>query len=425
MHVKIQNCLRASWFSGSFFKPMKDDTPNKETLYKSYESLADTRHQTAKDLEDILDDAFSSLPSPPTIKVRIKKFQSYYKKYIQLLKNGITCPQITDLMGIRIICPFIEDLKAVEEIINKQFKVIETDHKGHHNFSEFGYESTHLLIEIPEAIIKTRGQTGCSVAEIQIRTILQDAWAEVEHELYYKTEFNPVDTPMKRKLAAVNANLTLVDWVFQEIRDYQKQLDGQLEKRRGSFYQKVEEETDALLFSNIPTTKTNLMDTPVIEMDNLSIDELLLKALRAHNENRYEEAMIIYSRILELNPVKKISSLIYKHRGMAYFAQSRYQEAVDDFTIALAHDVKSYKAAYYRGVVRSVLRLYSEAIDDYTLSLELNPYQAFCLFRRGQAFYHIGDYPQALSDCEGSLAIEPNNETIKEFCELLKRKLKM
>jgi putative GTP pyrophosphokinase len=262
--------------------------------------------------------------------------------------------------------------------------------------------------------------------EIQIRTTLQDAWAEVEHELVYKAEFTPFDTPMKRKLAAVNASLSLADIIFQEIRTYQRQLNGQLGQRRESFFQKIEESTDALLFAGEPAKRKDAA-LPGISArpEGSSIDDLLLNALYAHNKNRFDDAIGLYSRILELKPDSTISSLIYKHRGMANFARSQYHEAIGDFSHALELDEQSYKAAYYRGVVRSVLKQYSEAIDDFTRSLTINPYQAFCLFRRGQAFYHIGDYPQALADCETALALEPDNETVRKFKELLQDKLKM
>jgi putative GTP pyrophosphokinase len=331
-------------------------------------------------------------------------------------------------MGIRIICPFIEDLAMVENLIKNSFEVAEVERKGHYTFKEFGYESTHLLIKIPEAIIMKRGNAGCDVAEIQIRTILQDAWAEVEHELVYKAEFTPFDDPMKRKLAAVNASLSLADIIFQEIRTYQRQLNGELGKRRESFFQKIEESTDALLFAEEQPSRAETPETsaPVpLSPDSVSIDDLLLSALYAHNKNRFDEAIALYSRILELKPGSAISSLIYKHRGMANFARSNYGDAIEDFSRTLEFDAKSYKAAYYRGVVHSVLKQYSEAIDDFTKSLVINPYQAFCLFRRGQAYYHIGDYPQALSDCEASLALEPHHETVSKFKELLQGKLKM
>jgi len=364
------------------------------------------------------------LHSHPTLRVRLKKFDSYYKKYLRLLRSGIVNPNITDLMGVRIVCPFIEELENAEALIKEHFEVVETERKGHYTFKEFGYESTHLLIKIPTDITEKRGPVGCDVAEIQVRTILQDAWAEVEHELVYKAEFNPFDTPMKRKLAAVNASLSLADIVFQEIRIYQNELNSQLERRRGTFYQKIEEATDALLFSDAAVKAEQPKDISPLHRGGSSIDELLLDALYAHNKNQFEDAVALYTHILGLKPQDSICSLIYKHRGMAEFAQSRYDEAIADFTRALDLE-KSYRIAYYRGVVYAVLKRYAEAIDDFTLSLHINPFQAFCLFRRGQAYYHIGDYPQALSDCEAALAMEPQNETIIKFRTLLQNKLQM
>jgi putative GTP pyrophosphokinase len=343
---------------------------------------------------------------------------------MHLAKTGANL-QITDLIGIRIVCPFIEELEIVEILLKEHFDVIETERKGHYTFREFGYESTHLLIKIPADIVQARGQIGCDVIEIQIRTILQDAWAEVEHELVYKAEFNPFGISMKRKLAAVNASLSLADIIFQEIRSYQKQLSGQLEKRRGTFYQKIEEYNDAFLSSqDIAVQKTDLANEPLHDAHS-SVDDLLLSALYSHNKNQFEDAVTLYSQILELKPENSICSLIYKHRGMANFAQSKYDDAVKDFTSAFELDAKSYKTIYYRGVVLSVQKQYAEAVDDFTLSLEINPYQAFCLFRRGQAYYHLADYPQALADCESALEIEPDNEAMQKFRLLIQNKLKM
>jgi len=403
--------------------------PVQEDLKNEYENYSDIRQLIVNDLKIQVDNALTSLDSNPVVSGRIKNFTSYFSKYIRLLKAGMQEPKITDLMGVRVICPFIEDLAAAENLISMQFNVIEREIKGHFTFKEFGYESTHLLITIPQPIIDKYGYPGTDIAEIQIRTILQDAWAEVEHELVYKAEFSPFDEPMKRKLAAVNASLSLADIIFQEIRSYQRKFTKEMDKRRGTFFTKIEESTDSLLFSQEQAKSApqeEVFDNPVsIEDTHASIDDLLVNALSAHNENRFNEAISQYSRILELRPDKIICSIIYKHRGMANFACSQYNEAIKDFSSSLELDSGSYKAAYYRGVVYSVLKQFSQAIDDYTLSLTINPYQSFCLFRRGQAFYHIGDYPQALADCENSLALDPNNKSAVKFKEMLHEKLRM
>jgi putative GTP pyrophosphokinase len=407
---------------------MKENVfPDQNVLRQAYEHYSDARAHIIKDLEIRIEQTVSSLPSHPIVKGRIKAFNSFFKKYLRILKNDPPDsgpPLITDLLGIRIVCPFIEDIAGVEELIKKNFEIIEVERKGaHYSFKEFGYESTHLLIKIPPDMVEKRGKIDCDVVEIQIRTILQNAWAEVEHELVYKAEFTPFDEPMKRKLAAVNASLFLADIVFQEIRAYQRQLNAELDKRRETFFQKIEESTDALLFSAEPIEKKENSGGVVFSSE--SIDDLLLNALYAHNKNKFDDAIAFYSRILELNPGNTVSSLIYKHRGMANFARSKYQDAIDDFTHALELDKTAYKAAYYRGVVKAVLKQYSGAIDDFTCSLKFHPYQPFCLFRRSQAYYHIEDYPQALSDCEASLSLEPENEAVRKLRQILLEKLKM
>jgi putative GTP pyrophosphokinase len=364
------------------------------------------------------------LPSRPSIKVRVKDFASYFKKYIRVLKSRSASAAITDIIGIRIICPFLEDLAAVEDALKGNFEVTEVERKGgDHTFREFGYESVHLLIKIPGDISSISGPTGCEIAEVQIRTILQDAWAEVEHELVYKAEFTPFDQPMKRKLAAVNASLSLADIIFQEIRTYQRQLNSELGKRRDSFFKKIEESTDALIFEDAPALEDGETPPPQFS-SNESIDELLLNALYAHNKNQFDEAIAFYTRILDLEPKADIASLIYKHRGMAFFARSHYHEAVGDFAKALELDGTSYKAPYYQGIVCAVLLQYSQAVDAFNRSLEINPYQPYCLYRRGQVFYHLEDYPQALADCEAALALE-SFEAAEKFRQLLLTKLKM
>jgi putative GTP pyrophosphokinase len=235
---------------------------------------------------------------------------------------------------------------------------------------------------------------------------------------------------MKRKLAAINANLSLADVIFQEIRTYQRQLNDEVGKRRYSFFKKVESSTDSLLFFPAAAEQAGdgKMDRASREFSlwvNTSMDDLLLKALHAHNNNQFEEAICYYSRILEMNPDCAVRALVYKHRGMANFARSLYEEAIEDFSHSLTLDPKSYKSAYYRGLVRAVLQQYSEAVDDYTLSIAMNPYQHFCFYRRGQAYYHLGDLPQALADCEASLVLNPDSQPARQFLELLRDKLKM
>ncbi|MDR1866729.1 MAG: tetratricopeptide repeat protein [Treponema sp.] len=385
--------------------------PDKKTLQKKYDWYFPAALSISKYLEASLEKALHDLPSRPTVKSRVKDFPSYYKKYIRILQNDQNLP-ITDLIGIRIICPFTGDIPIVVERIGVVCDIVEIEQKGsHYSFKEFGYESTHVLVQIPDSCIERWGTCSCDVAEIQVRTILQDAWAEVEHELVYKASLAPFDESVKRKLAAVNASLALADTVFQEIRTHQRQLNAQLEKRRGSFFQKIETLSDNV-WVDVNETK-ELTNVLTADTSN-SIDALLLNALYAHNRGQFDKAIAMYSHILAQGIDNQIMSIIYRHRGMAHFACSKYTEAIDDFTLALNHDPNAYKAVYYRGIIYAILQQYREALDDFNLSLVLNPYQAFCYYQRGLAYYHIGDFSQALADCESSLSLEPS-KTVADF----------
>ncbi|MDR0524325.1 MAG: tetratricopeptide repeat protein [Spirochaetaceae bacterium] len=410
--------------------------PNQQNLRNLYEQYLPVRRLIAEDIEKAIEKALKFLPSNPTIRVRLKEFKSYYKKYLKILQNNPNAgpPYVTDIIGLRVICPFSGDIPLVQNLLKNAFEVLEVELKGlNYSFKEFGYESLHLLVKIPQEIQKNRGDCGLETAEIQIRTFLQDAWAEVEHALVYKADYTAFDELRKRKLAAVNASLVLADTIFDEIRTFQRNLYGELGKRRNSFLKKVEESTDNILYA--PELAGTITLKHAIDLsphddspgddDGTSVDQLFLKALSAHNKNRFQEAIDYYTRILKKAPGNTMGAMVYKHRGMANFARSQYEEAIADFSLSLQLDPESHKSAYYRGVVKSVLQQYPEAIDDFTLSLKINPYYAFCFYRRGQAYYHLEDLPQALADCESGLALEPDLPELRKFKELLLNKLKM
>lgn len=423
--------------------------PNRAELETDYERRRPAYQSVLEDFERLVNDRLESSGLHPTIKGRIKSFDSLYKKKIRLLRqarlNGAEKPiPITDIVGLRVVCPFLGDLERAVKVLSTAFVVTEIERKGaEHSFREFGYESIHLLVELPPELGAARPGLDIRICEIQLRTILQEAWAEVEHELIYKAEFNPFDEPMKRKLAALNANLSLSDIIFQEIRDYQHRLMIEMTQRRNDFYAKIEDSIDR----PFEVEKRRVMEagdgagTPAGSLPSArgskctdddddcsapaSLDDMLLEALFVHNRGKYSEAIEIYTNILAVKPQREVSAVIHKHRGMAWFSESRYSEAIADFTEALNLDPRCYKAAYFRGVVHSVLEKYAEALRDYDVALAINPFQAYALYRRAQVYWHLGDYPKVLADCEAALRIEPEQPQAGALKSMALEKLKM
>ncbi len=184
------------------------------------------------------------------------------------------------------MCPFLEDLIKAETVLQETFEVIEAERKGvDYSFNQFGYSSTHLLVAVPSHILETCGRDVPAVCEIQLRTILQDAWAEIEHELVYKAEFTPFDELLKRKLAALNANLTLSDIIFKEIRDYQRRLQAELRKRRDSVSQKIWKTCGGMMGEELalPESRSKKQEEetvilPALPVNGDTMDDLLVKA---------------------------------------------------------------------------------------------------------------------------------------------------
>ncbi|MFW5769478.1 MAG: GTP pyrophosphokinase, partial [Spirochaetota bacterium] len=303
----------------------QDYYPDKKELKEAYELSFSAYEEVLESLVRRLDGELKEHGLRFSLKYRVKSFSNYYAKLLKRI-NGTEDrdkqPPIQDILGVRIVCPFLENLHSAEEILRSRYTLFEVERKGaDHSFREFGYQSIHLLLELPGDLKERYPDLDIDICEVQIRTILQDAWSEVEHELVYKSGFTPYDESLRRKLAALNANLTLSDVIFQEIREYQRNLHGELKKRRRSFIELVETETEG-------TVSRSGADPAPAEPDEIpstaTVDELLLKALNAHNRGDFHGAIALYDDILKRQIDTRVRSVITIHRGMALFAAAKY-----------------------------------------------------------------------------------------------------
>ncbi len=398
--------------------------PEKEKINKLYTSYIPLLKEILSNIEENLK-ATIHLSSMPTYKSRIKSFNSYYKKILRQKPDQTEQTEklvtLTDLMGIRVICAFLEDLSEVEQQVKSAYDIVEIERKGEDlNFKEFGYESIHILIKIPSDCLPTVNTDlplpEDLVCEIQIRTILQDAWSEVEHELVYKAEFNPFDKPLRRKLASMNASLTLSDIIFQEIRDYQKKLQGELAFRSNNFYEKADKLSVEKL-GYVP----EIEPLEEAQYTKKTIDDLVLEALHAHNTGNLVQAIKIYTQIVNCQPTPNniVMSVILKHRGMAYFAQNDYEKAYSDFVQSVKYDPSSFKSYYYQGIVLGVQNKNQQAIECFTKSLELDKFQSHVYYRRALSYFNLKEYQLSLTDLDNAGKLGLDNDE----CRLLRSKL--
>ena len=173
----------------------------------------------------ILDDAGINYLS---VTGRAKSVASFAAKAARTVdgRPSFTDPlrEITDQIGLRVITYVHSDVQAVADLLDDQVAVHDDRDMGRETASEgrFGYASRHLLIgldvarESQPAYELLRGRQ----AQVQIRTVLQHAWAEFEHDIRYKgTIPDEHVSDFDRRFTLAAGLLELADREFSTIRD--------------------------------------------------------------------------------------------------------------------------------------------------------------------------------------------------------------
>ena len=142
---------------------------------------------------DILKEEFNTknLRNPiETIHSRIKDPLSIIEK---LNRKGLNISyknivsNLTDVAGVRVVCPFISDVYHVAKMISEQDDVAVLTVKDYiKEPKQNGYRSLHLIVNVDVYLSE---QKHIIPVEIQIRTIAMDFWASLEHQLHYKKDF--------------------------------------------------------------------------------------------------------------------------------------------------------------------------------------------------------------------------------------------
>lgn len=165
-------------------------------------------------IRDVLADFTKEIHS---IGHRLKNKHSLREKLARPDRVYEQITDITDIIGFRVITYFEEDVHEVGKKIEEAFKVDYLNSTDRRNGDTFGYRSLHYICPIPEELSVASLDIPNFPFEIQVRTILQHAWAEIEHDLGYKS---PVGIPVniKRKFARIAGLLEIADEQFGEIR---------------------------------------------------------------------------------------------------------------------------------------------------------------------------------------------------------------
>lgn len=194
-----------------------------------YERLGDV-------VEKILKDAAESTGvRVMAIEGRVKTEESLKGKLNRKGEKYHLLTDITDIYGARVICFFSDDVDKFAAAVSKLFVVDEensVDKRAVLSPDAFGYLSLHFVFSLP----KNAGyeEDICGIRfELQIRSVLQHAWAEMQHDMGYKSAFG---TPKNvvREFSRVAGLLEIADKMFCEIRDGIKRYGEEIEEKIAS-----------------------------------------------------------------------------------------------------------------------------------------------------------------------------------------------
>ncbi len=153
------------------------------------------------------------------IEHRIKERDSLREKISRKNDKYDSLYDITDLLGIRIICYFAEDVDRIAAVVGKLFDVDRensVDERKEIGPNNFGYLSLHYICSLKKNGKYPEGLTEIPF-EIQMRSSLQNIWAEIEHDFGYKNDFG-IPKSVQREFAQVAGLLEVADKCFDEIR---------------------------------------------------------------------------------------------------------------------------------------------------------------------------------------------------------------
>lgn len=151
---------------------------------------------------------------------RIKSAESMRQK-LQRLAFPVTAESamknVFDAAGVRLVCPFIQDIDRTAELIRAIPGVqIQTEKDYILSPKPNGYRSYHMILSMPLRFLGNSSKTVW--LEVQLRTIAMDCWANIEHQLKYKQNI-PDQALLIQELKRCADEITSTDLSLQTIRD--------------------------------------------------------------------------------------------------------------------------------------------------------------------------------------------------------------
>lgn len=159
---------------------------------------------------------------------RIKKEDSLAGKLERKGAKYKSVDDITDLLGLRVITFYTDDVDKVAALVAQTFDIDwnnSVDKRKLHELDSFGYNSLHYICRLPAG---SADEALCHIPfEIQMRTALQHVWSTINHDTGYKSDVQ-IPREYLRQFGRLAGMLELIDDEFSRLRnslaDYRRRV---------------------------------------------------------------------------------------------------------------------------------------------------------------------------------------------------------
>jgi ppGpp synthetase/RelA/SpoT-type nucleotidyltranferase len=273
------------------------------------------------------------LPHVESVTGRIKSYEECVSKFKRKYLPNVNIEEekfqisshITDLIGIRAICFYPEEVRSIRRSLKKYFREIEITDKSRlleKTDDKFGYKSLHLQLVLKKGLkglkgIEEYGKFKNLKIELQVRTLIQDAWSSLDHKIKYKKS---IPQNLKRRINRLSALFEIADDEFMSIQKEISQEESKVSKRlkKGS---KIEKSKTLDVFRFLFIALKYFPDYNFIEykVDGFVQELLLQKPIFTEGElNEALQSNLAFVDAIEvnikqrLNPYTKIRYCLYK-----------------------------------------------------------------------------------------------------------------
>ena len=286
------------------------------------------------------------------VKYRTKAFDAACEKYDR--KHYDNTEEIEDLCGVRVICYYPSDVGRIAAVLKREFDVQgEEDTAQRLAPHEFGYRSTHFILKIKESWLGAPNYRALGTIrfEVQVRTVLMHAWAEIQHKLAYKNSAQVPDQ-FHRKLYRLSAKFEEADEQFEEIREGLKNYREEVRKEAST-------DSQTLIGHglNLDTLQAFLDATFPRRLRSLKQTAQLLSDLNANKLNMSHVVESANACISFLTIVEKISiaeNLRQNHSSVIeFYSQCEAMRKCLDITNQKFYDARAKVLSKYDSWVKS------------------------------------------------------------------------